>query len=115
MRTGLRAASIIEATSGTSGARATSSATASTAREGTGTVYQPRASARSPMVTAPLPARLYGPGGPLASTPATKAEATSSSWTIWKGNPGSGSTGRRPGSADRPRLTGSGSASATRV
>ena len=53
----------IQATcSGISGSRVAISAVASTSGFGTGTEYQPSASATSDIVSVPLPARLYGPG-----------------------------------------------------
>ena len=95
--TGLRTEWIHDTIAGRFGTRAITSAVAPTACRGSGIEYQPSASARSLIVSVPLPARLYGPGAPRPWIPATNADATSSSCTSWNGVPGSGSTGFRIG------------------
>src|SRR6185295_4503946 len=58
IRTGFRTEWIQATCSGISGRRVATSAVASTSGRGTGTEYQPSASARSPIVSRPLAARL---------------------------------------------------------
>src|SRR5439155_17706525 len=90
MSTGVRTACSHDTALGSAGMRDRNSAVASSAASGTGNEYQPSTSATSPIVSGPRAARLYGPGEPRPRTPATNAEATSSSWTSWNFGPTSG-------------------------
>ena len=84
---------------------------ASTARSGTGTLYQPSASARSAIVSVPGAGQVVD--ARLAAAEDRRphsALATSSWWTSWKGTPGSGITGLSAGMNSSARSTGEASA-----